>query len=51
MQPTYLSKHVISRDPFECIDVRGVGSLINLAITKAKKANPTIKVKYYWSVS
>ena len=31
-------------DPFSTIDVTGVGSLINIAIDKAKKINPKIKI-------
>lgn len=40
----YVDRHIVSRDPFQSIDVRGVGSLINLAVSKCKKMDPLIKI-------
>lgn len=41
---SYIDRHIVARDPFKSIDVRGVGSLINLAVTKCKKMDPLIKI-------
>lgn len=42
--PAYLENHILAKDPFISLDIRGVGSLVTLAINKCKKANPAIKV-------
>ena len=40
----YLSKKIIKADPFSTLDSEGVGALIKIAIKKAKKVNPNIKI-------
>ena len=45
LQPAYLANHILAKDPFVTLDVRGVGSLVSLAVSKCKKANSAIKVR------
>ncbi len=40
----YLSKGILKEDPFTQIDVKGVGSLMRLAIEKGKTTRPHLKV-------
>ena len=42
--PDYLQKNILLADPFSTLDIHGVGELIKIAITKAKKTNPKIKI-------
>ena len=42
--PEYINKKIIDADPFQVLDVDGVGSLIKMAIDKAKSTNPNIKI-------
>ncbi len=42
--PNYINKNILSHDPFASIDINGVGQLITIAIKKAKKNNPNIKI-------
>jgi pyruvate, orthophosphate dikinase len=41
---TYLELGILKHDPFVTIDRNGVGSLIRLAIRKARETNPDIKI-------
>lgn len=41
--PDYYSKKIFDFDPFATIDKVGVGTLINMAIEKAKQTNPDLK--------
>jgi len=41
---TYLDKHLIAQDPFVSIDIPGVGGMIQMAVKRAKRANPKVKV-------
>ena len=40
----YLKKNIIKRDPFQSIDIDGVGQLIQTAVNKAREVNPKIKI-------
>lgn len=40
----YKNKNIIKRDPFQSIDTRGVGKLIELAKELGKKVNKNIKI-------
>ena len=42
--PQYLKNNILKHDPFSSLDREGVGELIKIAINKAKKVNPKIKV-------
>ena len=42
--PDYLQKNILKTDPFSTLDIHGVGELIKIAIKKAKKVNPKIKI-------
>ena len=42
--PDYLNMDVLPRDPFESIDVEGVGSLVRMGTELGRKANPKLKV-------
>lgn len=39
-----MKEHIFAQDPFTTIDIRGVGSLIQLAIEKIRRVNPKIKI-------
>jgi pyruvate,orthophosphate dikinase len=41
---TYLDLGILKHNPFVTIDREGVGSLIRLAVRKAREANPVIKI-------
>ena len=40
----YLNKSILPDDPFESIDVDGVGSLVKMAVNRGKKENPNLKI-------
>ena len=42
--PHYLNNNILSTDPFISIDTNGVGELIKIALAKARKINPKIKI-------
>jgi pyruvate,orthophosphate dikinase len=42
--PEYLEKEVLERNPFQTLDVNGVGSLVKLAIANGKSVKPGIEV-------
>ena len=42
--PEYINKNILKVDPFQVLDNIGVGELIKLAISKAQKTNPKIKI-------
>lgn len=46
LQPFYLKHSIIAFDPFDSIDTQGVGALMDLAVRKARKSNPNIKVSH-----
>ena len=41
---SYLSQKIIKSDPFSTLDTEGVGELIKIAIKKARKTNPNVKI-------
>ena len=42
--PKYLNEKIIKNDPFHVLDQDGVGELIHIAINKARKIKPAIKI-------
>ncbi|QHW38201.1 pyruvate, phosphate dikinase [Staphylococcus ursi] len=40
----YLNQHILAADPFQTLDVDGVGALVRNASEQAKAANPNIKI-------
>ena len=42
MMETYLQKGLIPANPFETIDVRGVGELVRIAVDRGRAANPSL---------
>ncbi|WP_281185591.1 pyruvate, phosphate dikinase [Staphylococcus schleiferi] len=40
----YLNQQILEVDPFQTLDVNGVGSLIKMAVEQAKQANESIKI-------
>src|SRR2546430_16715333 len=41
--PDYLSKEILERDPFQSIDVTGVGSLVRMAVQKGRSVRADLK--------
>ena len=42
--PEYVDKKILPKDPFESIDVEGVGQLVRLGTEKGRSVNPKLKV-------
>ena len=42
--PDYLEKKILPRDPFESIDLEGVGQLVRIGTERGRQANSTLKV-------
>ncbi|MGQ9664687.1 MAG: pyruvate, phosphate dikinase [bacterium] len=42
--PDYLNKKILPGDPFQSIDVRGIGELIKIGIERGRKARPDLEV-------
>jgi pyruvate,orthophosphate dikinase len=42
--PEYIEKELLERNPFQSIDVTGVGSLIEIAIAKGRKLKPKMEI-------
>jgi pyruvate,orthophosphate dikinase len=41
--PDYLKKEILDRDPFQSLDVDGVGQLVEMAVRKGRATQPTLK--------
>ena len=41
--PEYLEKHILDRNPFQSLDVSGVGQLVETAVRKGREAKPELK--------
>jgi pyruvate,orthophosphate dikinase len=41
--PDYIEKEILERDPFQSLDVAGVGQLVRMAVVKGRGARPGIK--------
>ncbi|MCD6263415.1 pyruvate, phosphate dikinase [Candidatus Bathyarchaeota archaeon] len=42
--PIYLDKHILEKDPFQTLDVKGVGKLVEIGVKLGRKANPNLKI-------
>jgi pyruvate,orthophosphate dikinase len=42
--PTYLEKKILPADPFQTIDLEGIGELVKMGIAKGRAANPKLKI-------
>jgi len=42
--PEYLEKEILERNPFQTLDVNGVGSLVKIAIANGKSVKPGIEI-------
>ncbi|HEX9164129.1 MAG TPA: pyruvate, phosphate dikinase [Thermoanaerobaculia bacterium] len=42
--PEYVEKKILPKDPFESIDVEGVGELVRIGTERGRSANPKLKV-------
>jgi len=40
----YMKNNILTKDPFQSVDVEGVGQLIKTAVIKAQSVNPDIKI-------
>ena len=44
LMPAYLGQNLLKRNPFETIDVAGVGELVKLAAQRGRTAKPALKL-------
>ncbi len=42
--PDYLEKHILPEDPFQSIDLAGIGQLISLAVSKGRSVKKNLKI-------
>ncbi|MEO0138201.1 MAG: pyruvate, phosphate dikinase [candidate division WOR-3 bacterium] len=42
--PDYLNKKILPKDPFQSIDIRGIGELIKIGIERGRKVRPNLEV-------
>ncbi len=42
--PDYIRQEILEKDPFQSIDVSGVGQLVEMAITKGRRVNENMKM-------
>ena len=42
--PQYLDHNILPGDPFQSLDVKGVGKLVTMAVEYGRKVNPSIKI-------
>jgi pyruvate,orthophosphate dikinase len=42
--PNYLDRHILRNDPFQSIDKRGIGQLMEIAIDRGRQTRPGMKI-------
>ncbi len=42
--PEYLKKNILAKDPFQTIDLDGIGALIKITVEKGRGINPKLKI-------
>jgi pyruvate,orthophosphate dikinase len=42
--PEYVSREILEKDPFQAIDVTGVGRLVDIACKEGRKTKPKLKL-------
>ena len=42
--PHYLDENILERDPFQSIDIEGVGQLVNAGCIGGRQTNPSLKI-------
>ena len=42
--PQYLDRNILLGDPFQSLDIKGVGKLVTMAVKYGRKVNPSIKI-------
>ena len=42
--PEYLDRNILPGDPFQSLDVKGVGKLVTMAVQYGRKVNPSLKI-------
>jgi len=42
--PEYLDRKILPGDPFQSLDVKGVGKLVTMAVEYGRKVNPSLKI-------
>jgi pyruvate,orthophosphate dikinase len=42
--PAYIDRKIVTRSPFETIDIPGIGSLVRLGASRGRAANPALKL-------
>lgn len=42
--PEYIEKEILERNPFQTLDVNGVGSLVKIAVANGREAKPSLEI-------
>jgi len=42
--PVYLEKNILPQDPFQSLDITGVGKLVSMAVQSGRGVNPSLKI-------
>lgn len=42
--PIYIDKKILEEDPFQTLDLKGVGQLVEICVRDGRKANPNLKI-------